>query len=135
MKRYRYFVVPALVTVSLAVATASVKMPRDQTPGGPIPGEIGPGGCPIASVDGKIEEIDLDRQAFLLRVKGQEDVFSVLIGDDTKFRVPGVKKKDLKTGGLSKVPANASVKLKFCVDTGDVTEVKVRKKKKKKSTT
>ena len=129
MKASRYVVVPALVIVSLAVATASVKMPRGQ-----MTGEAGPSVCPIASVDATIEEIDLNRQAILVTPKGQENPVGVLIGEDTKFKIPGVKKQDLKTGGLAKVPANASVKLKFCADTGTVTEVKVKKEKKKSTT-
>ena len=41
----------------------------------------------------------------------------------------------LKTDGLSKIPANARIKVKFCSETGEVTEVKVKKEKKKKTTT
>ena len=129
MKRSRYLVLPVLVIISLAVATASVKMPRGQ-----VTGEAGPSGCPIASVDATIEEIDLDRQAILVTPKGQEKPVGVLIGGDTKFRIPGFKKKDLRTGGLAKITANATVKLKFCADTGTVTEVKVKKEKKKSTT-
>ena len=129
MKRSRYVVVPALLIMSLVVATASVKMPRGQ-----MTGETGPSGCPVVSVDGTIDEIDLDRQAILLTPKGQGDAVPILIDEGTKFRIPGVKKENLRSGGLAKVPANASVKLKFCADTGEVTEVKVKKEKKKSTT-
>ena len=119
---------PALLVVVLGVATASVKMPP-----GEILGEMGPAGCPIASVDGTISEVDVDRQRLIFVPKNHPN--PVAVAEDTKFRVPGFKKKDLKTDGLSKIPVDAAVKIKFCSQTGEITEVKVKKKKKQKSTT
>ena len=130
MKHSRHFVMPALLVVSLGVATASVKIPPGETLG-----EMGPGGCPIASVEGTISEVDIDKRQIIFLPRKNPKPVAVVVGADTRYRVPGFKKKELKTDGLSKIPVDAAAKIKFCTQTGEITEVKVKKKKKQKSTT
>lgn len=129
MKRTLTQAAVMLVGLSLTVATASVKMPRGGTPGEP-----GPNGCPTALLDGTIRSINTGASEFTFLPKNGDETVNMLVDSETTYRIPGLKKTELKANGLSKVPESAPAKIRFCTDSGRVVEVKVKKEKKKSTT-
>ncbi|MDA1314817.1 MAG: hypothetical protein O2968_15900 [Acidobacteria bacterium] len=129
MKRTLTQAALVLVGLSLAIATASVKLPR-----GGISGEPGPNGCPTALLDGTIESINTAGSQFTFLPKGGDEAVAMRVDSETAYRIPGLKKDELKTNGLSKIPDSAPAKIRFCTDDGRVIEVKVKKEKKKSQT-
>ncbi len=131
MKRTLHLAPLAFFTVCLAVGMASGTLP--------IGGGIGAGGaygsgaqgCPTAILEGTVSSIDVDNQKFIL-VDRKDDAFGVVVNEKTRYRIPGYKKNDLKADGLGKLPVERQAKIRYCVDSGDVLEVKVKKLKKKK---
>ena len=122
-----------LLALSLGVVTASVRAPREGAPG-MRGGAAGPSGCPTATLDGTIEQVDAETNELVFFSKSQEKSFRIKANSDTSYRVPGMKKKDLATDGLSKLPIDAPAKIRFCTDDGRLLDVKVKKEKPKTTT-
>jgi hypothetical protein len=103
-------------------------------PRGATPGEPGPNGCPTVLLDGTIQSVDqVENQLVFLSAEGEQSL-EMKVTPETRFRIPGVKKDAAKAGGLSKVPAKAPAKVRFCIDSGRLLEVKVKKEKNKSTT-
>jgi hypothetical protein len=115
-----------VLALSLGLATASVRAPRGDE--GMAGGNVGPSGCPTASLDGTIEQVEL------FVSKEHEKPFRIKADSQTSYRVPGVKRKELAKDGLSKLPLNAAAKIRFCTNDGRLLEVKVKKEKPKTTT-
>ena len=131
MKRIQSLTPLAFFTVGLAGGMASGTL---LTGGGAgAGGAYGSGarGCPTTTLEGTVSSVDVDNQKFVL-VNHKDEAFGVVVNEETRYRIPGYKKKDLKANGLGKIPVERWAKIRYCADSGDVLEVKVKKLKKKK---
>ena len=142
MKRTQHLASLTLFTVCLGIGTASQVPPPAGVSGagGQIPPPAGGAGttshyggrrCPTATLEGTVSSIDLANQKFDL-VMNRQEAIRVVVNEKTRYKIPGYKKKDLKADGLGKLPVEKPVKVRYCADSGDVLEVKVKKLKKKK---
>ena len=131
MKRTLHLAPLAFFTVCLAVGMASGTLPTGGGIGGGGAYGSGPQGCPTATLEGTVSSIDVANEKFVL-VNHKDEAFGVVVNEKTKYRIPGYKKNDLKADGLGKLPVERRAKIRYCADSGDVLEVKVKKLKKKK---
>ena len=131
MKRIQSFTPLAFFTVCLAVGMASGTLPIGGGAGAGGAYGSGARGCPTTTLEGTVSSVDAANQKFVL-VTNKEMAFGVVVNEKTRYRIPGYKKKDLKAGGLGKLPLERRAKIRYCADSGDVLEVKVKKLKKKK---
>ena len=82
--------------------------------------------CATANAEGKITTVDVERGEFaLLTSKGENKSFK--INNETDYRIPGVKKEELKTAPLSKVAPNSEAKVSYCSKDMEAVEIKVGK--------
>ena len=135
MKRTQHLAPLAFFTVCLGIGPSQIPGGSGQIPppagGVGLNSHYGTRGCPTASLEGTVSTIDLANQKFDL-VADEEGAIRVVVNEKTRYKIPGYKKKDLKTDGLGKLPVEKRVKVRYCADSGHVLEVKVKRLKKKK---
>ncbi len=86
--------------------------------------------CPTATLKGTITEVDEEKQQIILVTK-REQAIAIIVGEKTKYRIPGFKQRDLKINPLAKVPIDSRARIVYCTADVEVLEVKVLKPKRK----
>lgn len=82
--------------------------------------------CATSTVEGAISRIDVAQKSFSVTGPGNA-VKHFKVAADTVFRIPGATPQELKDAPLSKVTANARVKVSYCSKDGTLVEVKVER--------
>lgn len=116
----------ATLTTASLLASDSVSTRGGGLSGGPSAG-LSPG-CPTASVEGLIAAVDPESGQFTI-LANSEETFAVPISDQTRFRVPGVKGKELRKNPLAHLNIDAPAKVTYCTTDSKVLEVRIKKRK------
>jgi hypothetical protein len=82
--------------------------------------------CAVSTIEGTVSKLDVPNRKF--SVAGPNNTSREFkIAPDTLFRIPGATPQQLKDAPLSKVSANARVKVSYCTRDGSPVEVKVER--------
>src|SRR5438270_8961570 len=95
----------SLILLCSAMAFGSATVTPGARPGGAR--------CAASSIEGEVSHVDAESKKFSV-VGTNSETRNFKVGADTLFRIPGASKDDLKNAPLSKVPANAKVKVFYC---------------------
>ena len=87
-----------------------------------------PGGarCATSTLEGSVGKVDAERKIFAV-VGPNRASREFKVSGDTIFRIPGATQEQLKNAPLSKVTANARVKVSYCTKDGSPVEVKIER--------
>jgi hypothetical protein len=82
--------------------------------------------CAASTVEGVVTAVDAESR--ILTVKTAKGEMKKLKADDqTRFRVPGAAKEDLRVKPMSTVAADAKAKISYCTKDDTLVEVRVLK--------